>query len=236
MLEVHHDGKAVVSRRHPREVRGRRRPPPRPRPLGHDGTPVRDAAGVKRFAIGAERHARGVARPTRSSGCSVACPSSSARCSRARTTTPRALAVPAAPTSTPPPRARKPSGRSSSHPELLRERLEALELITGDAGAARRRQGDWWEIAADARRGAGLAGGAQRRPARARHAAGRHRGRERALDPADPEAGGVRRCTSGSPGCRATSSTPCCERPHLRATGRRGRRGRTRTRRGGRRR
>ena len=36
MLQVHNEGKAVVSRRHAREVRGRRRPPARARPVGDD--------------------------------------------------------------------------------------------------------------------------------------------------------------------------------------------------------
>ena len=41
MLQVHHEGKCRRVRRHAREVRGRRRPPARARPVGDDGTPVR---------------------------------------------------------------------------------------------------------------------------------------------------------------------------------------------------
>jgi hypothetical protein len=73
------------------------------------------------------------------------------------------------------------------HPELLRERLEALELITGALGRASA-QGDWWEIALtpdevqawlavlnDTRLVIGTRLGVTEE--------------ERELDPADPEAG-----------------------------------------------
>ena len=43
MLQVHYEGRAVVSNGHAREGRARRLPPPRARPLGHD------AAGLMTF-------------------------------------------------------------------------------------------------------------------------------------------------------------------------------------------
>ena len=47
-MQVHHEGKAVVSSGHAREGRGRRRPAPRPRPLGDDGAPrVTSAIGTR---------------------------------------------------------------------------------------------------------------------------------------------------------------------------------------------
>ena len=73
------------------------------------------------------------------------------------------------------------------HPELLRERLDALELITGTLGRATA-QGDWWEIALtpdEVQAWLGVLNDT-------RLVLGTRLGvteEERALDPADPEAG-----------------------------------------------
>ena len=190
MRQVHEEGKAVVSDGTRREVRGRRRPPPRARPLGHDGTPV-----VVRLTDGRWKRFR-TGRTTRSSsrcaeeelGAAAPLPDQlrevfegdgatirrAAGCSRART-------------STRPRRARRRSGRRSSHPSLLRERLDALELVTATLGAARA-AGDWWQIALtpdEVQAWLGVLNDT-------RLVLGTRLGvteEERELDPADPEAG-----------------------------------------------
>ena len=150
--------------------------------------------------------------PTRSSSCCVRCPTSCARCSRVRTSDPaRSRLFPRAyldPTE----ESEEAEWQALVHPELLRERLDALELITGDARRAASTQGDWRRDRVDARRGAGVARRAQRHPPRARHPARASPRRSARSTP--PTRRPVRTpCTSGSPSSRATSSTPCCERP-----------------------
>ena len=74
------------------------------------------------------------------------------------------------------------------HPELLRERLDALELITGTLGRAASVQGDWWEIGLtpdEVQAWLGVLNDT-------RLVLGTRLGvteEERVLDPADPEAG-----------------------------------------------
>ena len=162
MRQVHEEGKAVVSDGTGREVRGRRRPPPRARPVGDDGTPVVVSASTvlmarwKRFRAGRDDTLvvslrRGGARPAR-----ARCPSSCATCSRAPTTIPRAARLFPRAYLDPTAETEEAEWQALGAPVAAARAARRARADHRHARRARRWTGDWWQIDA-------------RRPTRCRH-------------------------------------------------------------------
>ena len=95
-------------------------------------------------------------------------------------------------------------------PRLLRRAARRARARHRHARAGAERRVTGGEIALDARRGAGVARRAQRHRASCSARGSGVTEDERELDPADPRGGRRTRSTTGSPGCRATSSRRCC--------------------------
>ena len=127
----------------------------------------------------------------------------------ARATTPRAARLFPQPYLDPTAEEAEASGQALVHPDLLRQRLDALELVTASLGARDGEQGHgarsrsapddvqaWLGVLNDTRLVLGTRLGVTED--------------EPDIDPDAPEAR-ASPSTTGSPGCRATSSRCCCE-------------------------
>ena len=197
MRQVHEEGKAVVSDGTVEKCEADVARLHAARPLGHDGTPYRELARW--------RNAVPSRVPTSTLIVSLAeeeldllarLPDELREVFEGDADDPvRAPPLPAVAYLDPTAEAEEAEWQALVAPSLLRQRLDALELITVDA-RARGLVGRLVADRAHARRGAGVARCAQRHPAGARHPARRHRRGARAR-PLRPRRGPVRRCTSG---------------------------------------